>query len=149
LDHAKSIENWKRNIRDVLKRNQQDSAAERLKIDASLNSSRLEKMNSIAQCQSAINFMKFVDEEKNICYCNLLQNLRKHYDQKTLKIRHDFQQWRLETIKRSNREITILHDESEEQLKVEVQHAEKEMYTETQSQIDLIGLVSLSFLIFY
>ncbi len=93
--------------------------------------------------------MKFVDEEKNICYCNLLQNLRKHYDQKTLKIRHDFQQWRLETIKRSNREITILHDESEEQLKVEVQHAEKEMYTETQSQIDLIGLVSLSFLIFY
>jgi hypothetical protein len=145
LDHAESIENWKRHIRDVLKRNQQDFAAEKVKIDASLNSSRLEIINAIVQCQSAINFMKFVEKEKDNSYCDLLQNLRKHFDQKALKRRQDFEQWRLEMIQRSNKEIKIMHEELEEQLKVEVQQAEQEMYTETQSQIDLSGLVSLSF----
>ncbi len=74
-----------------------------------------------------------------------MQNLRKHFDQKALKRRQDFEQWRLEMIQRSNKEIKIMHEELEEQLKVEVQQAEQEMYTETQSQIDLSGLVSLSF----
>jgi hypothetical protein len=145
LDHAESIENWKRHIRDVLKRNQRDFAAEKVKIDASLNLSRLEKMNSIVQCQSVINFMKCVEKEKDICYSDLLQNMQKHFDQKAMKIRQDFEQWRLEMIQRSNKEIKMMHEELEEQLKVEVQQAEQEMHTETQSQIDLGGLVSLPF----
>jgi hypothetical protein len=89
--------------------------------------------------------MKCVEKEKDICYSDLLQNMQKHFDQKAMKIRQDLEQWRLEMIQRSNKEIKMMHEELEEQLKVEVQQAEQEMHTETQSQIDLSGLVSLPF----
>jgi hypothetical protein len=84
--------------------------------------------------------MKCVEKEKDICYSDLLQNMQKHFDQKAMKIRQDFEQWRLEMIQRSNKEIKMMHEELEEQLKVEVQQAEQEMHTKTQSQIDLSGL---------
>lgn len=147
LNHAESIEKWKRHIREILHRNQQEVAAERVKIDGNLTSSRLEKLNSIAQCQSAINFMKYIEKEKESCHCELLRNLRERYGGQIVNLRKDFQQRRLEMIKRSNQEIKAMQDDLEEKIKTQLQSAEQEKDAKAESEIELSRVVGQLFVL--
>lgn len=65
----------------AMQENQQAVAAERSTSDATLSSSRLQKINEISQCKNDINFMKYTKGENESRYCELVRKLKEHEGQ--------------------------------------------------------------------